>query len=70
MSNLFVFSYYRCGFLDLQLCFLQLPPENFLQLKETEQHDKNIKKYINEEELMYIKHNVYSYVNVRVIKQN
>lgn len=43
VSNLFVFSYDGCGFLDLQLCFLQLPPEHFLQLGGTEQREKNIK---------------------------
>lgn len=51
ISNLFVFSYDRCGFLDLQLCDLQLPPEHFLQLRAAEQHDKKQKIVREDDEL-------------------
>lgn len=39
--NLFVLGYDGCGFLDLHLCFLQLSPEDFLQLRRSQIHNKN-----------------------------
>lgn len=39
--HLFIFSDDGRGFLDLLLCFFQLPPEHFLQLKRKMERPKH-----------------------------